>query len=517
MLEVDEKIEYSGQKIKVDIMRKLLIALLAITSVVLFGLIGARLSGMISASSLPMILNVATGKGGDLVTEEAVQQRYQLPDGFSLSLYADNLPNARFMRFTSTGDLLVTRPHKGDIILLRRDSNNDGRPDAVETLLSDLTRPLGLDIKDDYLYYAESNRISKIRFDSVQAKTEGVATVVIDGLSDNGNHPYKTIRFGPDDKLYLSQGSTCNVCDEQDSRRATMMSFAADGSDAKVLATGLRNSVGFAWAPWSGELYATDNGRDLLGDDFPPCELNLIREGGFYGWPYFNANNIQDPDMGIDPNANSRKPISPAHSFRAHNAPLGMSFIDASNWPSEYARSALVALHGSWNRSEPDGYKVVSLHWTPSGIEERDFLTGFNLAGDIIGRPVDVVQGADGAVYISDDYAGAIYKVVYGEDAGRNSKVSLQQDVRSAQTQTPQWVDEADLDSLSAEGAALYKQFACAACHELGENPARLDHLRGQSTYAAVITSLREPQSPMPVLPLSERQQRALAVYLLRK
>ncbi|MCB1687469.1 MAG: PQQ-dependent sugar dehydrogenase, partial [Halioglobus sp.] len=145
--------------------------------------------------------------------------------------------------------------------------------------------------------------------------------------------------------------------------------------------------------------------------DFPPCELNRIVPGNFYGWPYYNGDNVPDPDMGADPLAQQRQPTVPVHDFRAHNAPLGITFIRADDWPGDYRRSALVALHGSWNRSEPDGYKVVSLHWTDAGIVERDFLTGFRRDGVTSGRPVDVAQGPDGAVYVSDDYAGAIYRI----------------------------------------------------------------------------------------------------------
>ena len=313
--------------------------------------------------------------------------------------------------------------------------------------------------------------------------------------------------------LYLAQGSTCNICEEPDERRATMMRFAADGSDGRIIATGLRNSVGFDWAPWDGALYATDNGRDLLGDDFPPCELNEIVEGGYYGWPYFNGANLPDPDMGPDPLAGSREPLAPAHGFRAHNAPLGMGFVQGADWPAEYQRSALVALHGSWNRSEPDGYKVVSLHWGEGGIEERDFLSGFNQDGDISGRPVDVLQGPDGAFYISDDYAGAIYRVVYTGGEGRVEDIPLAR--AAASTEPAPWLEGADLPAMAQRGGVLYQQYGCAQCHEEGENPLILTDLAERLSHEQVVEVLRAPQSPMPVYPLSEAQQRDLAVYLL--
>ena len=191
-----------------------------------------------------------------------------------------------------------------------------------------------------------------------------------------------------------------------------MLRLRPDGSEVSIHARGLRNSVGFDWAPWNGELYATDNGRDLLGDDFPPCELNRIVAGGFYGWPFFNGFNELDPDFGAGHENLRATAIPPVHGFRPHNAPLGIGFLRNPRLPSEYRQAALVALHGSWNRSTPDGYKVVLLQWDATGaIRESDFLSGFEHNGSISGRPVDVTEAPDGSIYISDDYANAIYRV----------------------------------------------------------------------------------------------------------
>ena len=199
-----------------------------------------------------------------------------------------------------------------------------------------------------------------------------------------------------------------------------MMRYRPDGSGEQIYATGLRNSVGFDWTPWDNSLYATDNGRDMLGDDFPPCELNRIKAGGFYGWPYINGFGDLDPDLGQNKPAKDKATllatsISPVFGFRAHNAPLGMSFLSHPDRPDGYQRTALVALHGSWNRTEPDGYKVVALHWDQQGnITSEDFVSGFlRPDDDVIGRPVDIEEGMDGSIYISDDYAGAIYRVRY--------------------------------------------------------------------------------------------------------
>ncbi len=496
-------------------MRTLLIGLLLAVLLVATVPLVLIATGAMHTSSLRMILNVFTGMAGPATTDTTVRQRYRVPDGFELQLYANDLPKARFLRFTPAGDLLVSRPHAGDIMLLRRDADGDGRPDAVEPLLTGLRRPQGLDVHNGWLYVAESNRIGRIAFDSSRGATTGQYQPLVEDLTDNGNHWSKTLRVGADGLLYLSQGSTCNICEEEDRRRATMMRFQLDGSGGEIIATGLRNSVGFDWAPWDGALYATDNGRDMLGDDFPPCELNHIEPGRFYGWPYFNGDNLPDPDMGADPLADQRQPTAPAHAFRPHNAPLGITFIDGGKMPGDYARSALVALHGSWNRSEPDGYKVVSLHWRGNRIEERDFLTGFNLDGDIVGRPVDVAQGPDGAIYVSDDYAGAIYRISTA-DTRSQALENMVVPTRSRLDPTPpEWLVDADLDAMTDTGKRLYQRYQCHSCHEQGANAADLGDLSSRLGYAAVVEVLRAPQSPMPVFPLSETERRALAVYLL--
>lgn len=495
-------------------MKKLAYALL-----VLIFLPGAALallinSGVISASSLKMITNTQFGIGVESPSTDKSGNNgiYQLPPGFTLQVYADDVPKARFLRFTPLGDLLVSRPHKGDVVLLRKDKNGDGRHDGLETVVDGLNRPQGIDFHQGWLYIAEREQVGRVRFD--KGRTVGDYESIITGLTGDGNHWSKTLRFGPDGKLYLAQGSTCNVCVEEDERRATMMRFNPDGSGGEIFATGLRNSVGFDWSPWDNGLYATDNGRDLLGDDFPVCELNLVEEGNFYGWPYFNDNNVPDPDMGPDPQAANRTPTSPAHGFKAHNAPLGMTFVETNTWEGDFERVALVALHGSWNRSSPDGYKVVSLHFTNSGIEERDFLWGFNQDGDILGRPVDVLQGPDAAVYVSDDYAGAVYRIsqevsgLQGNIAGRS--------VNKLDEQAPPWLATSNLTAMATEGAQLYQHYNCASCHESIGTTVSLKGLNERLGYNAVIESLREARAPMPLFPLTELQQKQIAVYLLQ-
>jgi glucose/arabinose dehydrogenase len=328
-----------------------------------------------------------------------------------VQVYSSDVPLARVMVFTPAGDLIVSRTRGNLVSLLERDGDGDGRADGHRVLFDDLDGPHGLALHEGWLYVAERTAIGRAKFDAVAGRVTGPYERILTGLTTDGFHQTKTIGFGPDGWLYLAQGSSCNVCIEKDPRRATIMRLRPDGSSAEVIATGLRNSVGFDWAPWDGGLYATDNGRDLLGDELPPDELNRIEAGRFYGWPYVHGAGLPDPEFG-GRYAGDTAPTDPVHGFRAHNAPLGIHFVREARLPSGYERTALVALHGSWNRKTPDGYKVVALRWREDGsIEESDFLTGFLGPDGIIGRPAFVTEGPDGAIYVSDDYAGVIYRV----------------------------------------------------------------------------------------------------------
>jgi glucose/arabinose dehydrogenase len=458
------------------------------------------------------------GWGGELPDEGEIRDRMRVPPGFSIGVYAEGIQaTARFLRFTDAGDLLVSTPRSGGVVLLERDSDGDGRADGMRVLLSGLNRPHGIELRDGWLYVGEADAIARIRFDSTTRQVSGDLERIVTGLPGDGNHWTKTLRFGPDGWLYMHVGSSCNVCLEDDERRATIMRFRADGSDAQTRATGLRNSVGFDWHPITGDLYATDNGRDLLGNDFPPCELNKIVEGGFYGWPIANGDRVPDPDFGAGQEERIAASIAPAHRFRAHNAPLGITFVRGNRVPEPYRHAALVALHGSWNRSKKDGYKVVSLHWEPDGsIREQDFATGFELDDDVIGRPVDVVEGPDGAFYVSDDYAGAIWRIAYGEEvstAGSLPGTSGRQDPLAALPTGEQIL-------LSSAGEVLYEQFACATCHEPeraapGTAVKQLEKLDQRYTIESLSLLFETPPQPMPTYPLSEVQRRALAVHLL--
>lgn len=357
--------------------------------------------------------------GAATVNPESLHSHIQLPKGFSFVVYGDDIPNARELRLTERGDLLVANPNRDQIVLLTRDDNGDGRYDQKKVLLEKLSSPNGMDFyrddkKQSWLYVAEEDAIGRVRFDHSRGELMGTYERVVTGLPGGSNHWKKSLRFGPDGRMYVTFGSSCNVCVEKDKRRATLMRYQPDGSGEEIYAGGLRNSEGFDWNA-AGELFATDNGRDLLGDDFPPCELNKVEQGKFYGWPFVNGDNVPDPDYGKGHEKEVADAVAPVHGFRAHNAPLGIAFLKSEELPADYHQAALVALHGSWNRTQKDGYKVVSLHWQVDGtLVEKDFMSGFLQNDKAIGRPTEIVEGANGDIFISDDYAGAIYRVRYG-------------------------------------------------------------------------------------------------------
>jgi glucose/arabinose dehydrogenase len=459
-------------------------------------------------------------RGVEAPPASTVAERIHVPEGFSIGLFATGLANARFLRPTPSGDLLVSVPRTGKIHLLERDANGDGRSDGVRVLLDGLSRPHGLDLQDGWLYVGEGDAIGRIRFDPATRLTEGAYQRIASGIPEKGNHWTRTVRVGPDGLLYLTIGSSCNVCEEKDPRRAAMLRMRLDGSGQEIFATGLRNAVGFDWRPATGELFATDNGRDLLGDDFPPCELNRITQGGFYGWPYANGDNQPDPDFGAGHQDRIATAIPPAHSFRAHNAPLGITFLRQPPAGDAWAGAALVALHGSWNRTRKDGYKVVSLHWAEDGvIEERDFAWGFEQDGEVIGRPVDVAEGEDGAIYISDDYAGVIYRMVRA--GARQPAAEAAGAPAAAATVDPlASLDGEERNRLAREGHSLWERHRCAGCHEPAQAEpgvvvVPLTGLPARYSIDSLAEMLAAPTPPMPVFALSPQERRALAVYLL--
>jgi glucose/arabinose dehydrogenase len=458
------------------------------------------------------------GQGIEAPPPRTVAARLRGPEGTTVSRFAEDLPNVRFLRFTPGGDLLASQPRSGRVVRLLPDRDGDSVSDGRADVVNGLNRPHGLDLHDGWLYVAETDAIGRIRFDPTTGATSGGFERVVTGLPGGGNHWTRTLRFSPDGWMYVSIGSSCNACVEEDPRRATLMRFRPDGSGGEVFATGLRNSVGFDWRPEDGQIYATDNGRDLLGDDFPPCELNRVERGGFYGWPVANGDRVPDPDLGQGQAARVAASIPPAYSFRAHNAPLGMTFLQGAGVPAEYRGAAVVALHGSWNRTKKDGYEVVSLHWGADGrIVERDFLTGFlgTSDDDVIGRPVDVAQGADGSVYVSDDYAGSVYRVRWWGAPAAEARSAGVAGKRAGPVLAARLAPDVE-----ARGRALWDRHGCAACHDPraaspGMVTKPLAGLASRYDAPALAAYLRAPQPPMPAFDLPQAERADLALFLL--
>ena len=346
---------------------------------------GALLAALLAVIYWRMPINIALPKafaasGAQL--QKQMKRAARLPKGYDISLFATGMQSPRLIIETSTNDLIVSS--RGSKVYLVSPKGN------VKTLMRGLNQPHGLLLDQVWLYIAEEHRVFRIRYDPIKKMVVGEIETVLDGLPDNGGHSSRTLKKGPDGWFYLSVGSSCNVCREQHKWRATILRFRPDRTaKPEVFASGLRNTVGFDWQPETNKLYGVDNGRDWLGDDFPPDELNHIREGKFYGWPFRHGDNVADPELGSSFTGTAQKP---AFSFKAHIAPLSIRFLKHQK-SADMQNTALVAQHGSWNRSTKNGYRIVSLHFTKDGtISRKMFLTGFLQGEKVIGRPVDILS-----------------------------------------------------------------------------------------------------------------------------
>ena len=360
----------------------------------------------------PTINRPASAQALYFKDEARLTGRLKVARGYRLNLFAASVGLARVMRETSGGNFIVTAARNGRVLLVRADKDGDGRSDGVEPLLDGMARPHGLIVEGDAVYIAETHRVSLFRL--VNENQPGAAKLNFEGtiLGDipaDGGHSTRTIGRGPDGKIYVSVGSSCNVCIERHDWRAAIVRLDADGK-AEVFARGLRNSVGLDWRPDSGDLYAVNAGRDRLGDDFPREEMNQVVQGAHFGWPFANENNVPDPDYGKKAPAGVGF-TPPAHMFTAHSTPLSIRFLRHQS-KIKPGSAALVARHGSWNRSRKSGYDVVVLRWQADGsITEEPFITGFEADDDVIGRPVGIFETKDGTIYITDDHARVIYRV----------------------------------------------------------------------------------------------------------
>ncbi|HTR19392.1 MAG TPA: PQQ-dependent sugar dehydrogenase [Gemmatimonadales bacterium] len=329
-----------------------------------------------------------------------------LPPGFKIGLYAQHLDGIRNI-VLGPGGVPYAVYRTGSVVKLP-DTNGDGVADTVITVVSGLNRPFGLAFRGDTMYVGETDGVKRY------LPGNSVPQQIVSGLPGGGNHWTRTLAFGPDGKLYVSIGSSCNICDETDRHRATVTRYNSDGSGEHIFATGLRNSVGLAFNPTTGELWATNNDRDNLGDDRPPEKINILKDGRFYGWPTCWLPGERNPEY---PQADCSTVQPPAITYQAHSAPLGMAFYTGTQFPADYRGDAFVAFHGSWNRSVPTGDKVARFRvkdGKPVGLE--DFIVGWQLPnGSRWGRPVAILVMPDGAMLVSDDDGARVWRVAYGE------------------------------------------------------------------------------------------------------
>jgi glucose/arabinose dehydrogenase len=347
--------------------------------------------------------------------EPADLDTVSLPPGFSISLYTDDLPGARSMVRADDGTLFVgTREDRGPVYAVR-DLDGDHRADRIWTIADGLHMPNGVAFRDGDLYVAEVSRV--IRFDDILDRLDNppAPVVVNDSFPTDEHHGWKYIAFGPDGYLYVPVGAPCNVCLRDDERYSSIMRMKPDGSDLHVYAHGVRNTVGFDWHPETNVLWFTDNGRDWMGDNIPPDELNRAPQPGLhFGFPFVHGDDVVDPEYG-----DGRSPSEftfPEQELGPHVAALGMLFYTGDQFPREYRGQVFIAEHGSWNRSEKIGYRVmlVRLNDRNEAVSYEPFATGWlEPDEEVWGRPVDVLQLPDGSLLVSDDYAGAVYRIAY--------------------------------------------------------------------------------------------------------
>lgn len=337
----------------------------------------------------------------------------KLPKGFRIDVFADNVTNARSMCRGEKGTIFVGTRSRGDLYALV-DRNNDWVADTTYLLAKDLFQPNGVAFRNGSLYLAEVNRV--VRWDGIEDKLDnpGSPIIVNDSFPSETHHGWKYLEFGPDGKLYVPVGAPCNICERPDDPRfSTIMRMNPDGSGLEVFAKGVRNSVGFDFHPTTGDLWFTDNGRDWLGDDAPNDELNHApNQGMHFGFPYCHQGNVLDPELGVGQVCESFTP--PAQNLGPHVAALGMKFYKGDMFPDKYRHSVFIAQHGSWNRENKIGYRVMNARLEGNRVIEYNvFADGWLQNERAWGRPVDVLEMPDGSLLLSDDYANKIYRISY--------------------------------------------------------------------------------------------------------
>ncbi|OWW25693.1 sorbosone dehydrogenase [Zobellia sp. OII3] len=348
--------------------------------------------------------------------------RLNLPDGFKIEVFADSIDGARSMAMGDDGTLFVgTRNDKR--VYAIQDRDKDFKADRVIELDTIFDSPNGIAFRNGSLYVADVSKL--FRYDNIEANLDSVPEpkLVYDDFPEAFHHGWKYIAFGPDDKLYVPVGAPCNICDSTvvDERFASISRMDPDGSNREIYARGVRNTVGFTWHPETKEMYFTDNGRDMMGDDIPPCELNQVTEAGqHYGYPFCHGGTIKDPEFG------DQRPcsdfVAPIQTLGAHVAPLGIKFYTGAMFPEKYKKYAFIAEHGSWNRSKKSGYRISLVKIENNeAVAYETFIDGWldEESQEAFGRPVDVLFLEDGSLLISDDFGDAIYRVTYTGESGQ--------------------------------------------------------------------------------------------------
>lgn len=371
----------------------------------------------------PFLIKLLTSKPPPPPLPEGDIAPLTAPEGFTATIFAREVTGARVMIRDQKGTMLVSLTSSGKVVALP-DTDNNGKADSMVTVLENLKQPHGLLVRcaaenECTLYVAETGELKSYAYNADTFTAEYEETLAT--FPTGPGHFTRTLLMHPDDRrLLISVGSSCNVCIEKDPRRATVMSYDLPTKQITEFAGGLRNTVFMAVHPVTGEVWGTDNGRDVIGDDIPPDEVNIIKAGKHYGWPFCYGKQVFDTDFG-ESSRDACKSTELTHiDLQAHSAALGLAFVPEEGWPESLRHDLLIAFHGSWNRSEPTGYKVVRVDLDERGnplAPPADFITGFLAPGadegDAIGRPVGILAEPGGVFYVSDDRANAIYRVIY--------------------------------------------------------------------------------------------------------